>query len=156
MSITARELMTSPVITTDPTASLYQVAELLVHKNISAIPVCEPDGSLAGIISEADVMRPFRETAHRKRKRWLDLLAEGEDLSQEFLDYLRQDTKPAVDLMARHVVTAGPDASLEELAEMMTAHGVKRIPIVENGKLTGIVSRSDLLRGITQMHAIPE
>ncbi len=154
MSITARELMTSPVVTTDPKANLYQVAELLIRKRISAIPVCEPNGTLAGIISEADVMRPFRESVQRVRSRWLDLLSEGEDLSTEFLDYLRQDTTPASDLMARHVITAGPNATLEELAERMTAHGVKRLPIVDAGKLIGIVSRSDLLRGITMMHVV--
>jgi CBS domain-containing protein len=154
MTITAGELMTSPVFTTDLQASVAEVADLLVDKHVSAIPVCKPDGSLAGIISEADVVRPFRESAQRKRKRWLDLLSEGEALSQDFLEYLREDTKRAADLMARHVVTASRNATLAELAELMISHGVKRIPIVDGGKVVGIVSRSDLVRGIAMTRAV--
>jgi CBS domain-containing protein len=150
MTVTAADLMTTPAITVDPNASIGQVAELLVDQKISALPVCKPDGSLAGIISELDVMRPFREAMRRKRDRWLGLIAEGEALSPDFLEYLKTDTKLASDLMARHVVTASPAATLPELAELMVEHGVKRIPIVEGGRLVGIVSRSDLLRAISK------
>jgi CBS domain-containing protein len=150
MTVTAADLMTTPAITVETNTSIGMVAELLVDKQISALPVCKPDGSLAGIISELDVMRPFREAMRRKRDRWLGLIAEGEALSPDFLDYLKTDTKLASDLMARHVVTASPTATLPELAELMVEHGVKRIPIVEGGRLVGIVSRSDLLRAISK------
>lgn len=148
MTMTAADLMTFPVISVTPDAGIGHVAELMVDKRISALPVCKPDGSLAGIISELDVMRPFRESVRRKRDRWLGLIAEGETLSLDFLDYLREDHKAASDLMVRQVVTATPKTTLAELAEMMISHGVKRIPIIDGGSLVGIVSRSDLLRAI--------
>ena len=154
MTLTAAELMTAPVVTAHPEASLAEVAKILVGKKITAIPICNPDGTLAGVISEADVVRPFRESLLRKRQHWLELLANGEDLSQDFLDYLRQDTKPARDMMTKHVVTASKDATLPELAELMISHGVKRIPIVDSGKVIGIVSRSDLLRAISKQPAL--
>jgi CBS-domain-containing membrane protein len=150
MGVTAADLMTSPAVTAQPEASLAEIADLMVSKNISAIPVCKADGTIAGIISEADVVRPFRESARRKRERWLAFFAEGEPLSPDFLDYMRQETKSAADLMAPHVITAGKDATVAQLAELMVAHGVKRIPIVDGGKLIGIVSRSDLLRAIAE------
>lgn len=148
MTITAADLMSSPAVTVTPDTHIGNVAELLVDKRISALPVCKPDGTLTGIISELDVMRPFRESVRRKRERWLGLIAEGEALSQDFLDYLREDSKAASDLMVRQVVTASPRATLAELAEIMVSHGVKRIPIVDGGRVVGIVSRSDLLRAI--------
>lgn len=151
MTITAADLMTSPVVTVMPSTVIGDVAGMLVDKRISAMPVCRPDGSLVGIISELDVMRPFRDSVRRKRERWLGLMAEGEGLSQAFLDYLRDETKAASDLMVRHVVTGRPNSTLAELAEMMTSHGVKRIPIVDGGRVVGIVSRSDLVRAIAKV-----
>lgn len=156
MTVTAADLMTSPVITVTPDAGIGQVAELLVARRISALPVCKPDGSLAGIISELDVMRPFRDSVRRKRDRWLGLIAEGETLSLDFLDYLREDHKAASDLMVRQVVTATPRTTLAELAELMITHGVKRIPIIEGGSVVGIVSRSDLLKAIADTPALPD
>ena len=154
MAITAAELMTSQPVTVSPETGIGKVAELLVERRISAVPVCRPDGSLAGIISELDVMKPFRDSIRRKRDRWLGLMAEGEALSQEFLDYLREDTKSAADLMMRQVVTASPTTTLGEIAELMVAHGVKRIPIIEDGRVVGIVSRSDLIRAIAAAPAL--
>lgn len=148
MAMTAADLMTPQPVTVSPETGIGKVAELLVDRHISAVPVCRPDGSLAGIISELDVMKPFRESVRRRRDRWLGLMAEGEALSAEFLEYLREDTKSAADLMMRQVVTAGPAATLGEIAELMVSHGVKRIPIIDDGRVVGIVSRSDLIRAI--------
>jgi CBS domain-containing protein len=154
MPITAADLMTSPVITVQPHASLAEIADILVAKSITAVPVCAPDGTIVGIVSEADIVRPFRESARAKRERWLVLLAEGEALSDSFLDYLRQDTKSAADVMTKPVVTATTGTTLAQLAELVVSRGVKRIPIVDGGKLVGIVSRSDLLRAIAKAPAM--
>lgn len=154
MTVTAKDIMTSPAVTVAPQASVAEVSALLVSKRISAVPVCNPDGSLAGLISEADIIRPFRESVRLQQNWWLGLLAEGEDLSQEFLDYLRQDTRRAADLMAHHVITADEQTTLPQIAELMTSHGVKRIPILRDGRVTGIVSRSDLVAAIARAPAM--
>lgn len=154
MTVTAKDIMTSPAVTVAPQASLAEVSALLVSKRISAVPVCNPDGSLAGLISEADVIRPFRESVRLRQNWWLGLLAEGENLSQEFLDYQRQDTRSAADLMARHVIIADEQTTVPQLAELMTSHGVKRIPILRDGRVTGIVSRSDLVAAIARAPAM--
>src|SRR5580693_844584 len=105
MAIVAAEIMTSPAVIAGPEANLAEIALLLSSRHISAVPVCKPDGALLGIVSEGDVLRPFRESERQRRDWWLSLIAEGEDLSQDFLDYLRRDLRSAADVMTRHVIT---------------------------------------------------
>ena len=154
MPTTATDVMTSPAIVVAPETSIAEIAVLLTEKHISAVPVCEADGTLAGLVSEGDIIKPFRESIRQKRDWWLGVLAEGERLPQEFLDYIRRDTRTARDVMASHVVTAGADATLPELAELMVEHRVKRIPILRNGKVAGIVSRSDVVAAIARAPAM--
>lgn len=154
MTITAAQFMTSPAITVMPQTGVVEIARLLVTNHISAVPVCEPDGKLAGIVSEADILRPFRESAHLRRQWSLNLLAAGYELSQDFLDYLRDDTRTAADLMMRRVITASEHATLSQLAELMVANGVKRIPILRDQKPVGIVSRADIVRALASAPAM--
>lgn len=154
MSITAADVMTSPAIVVAPETSVADIAALLSAKRISAVPVCGADGTLAGVISEGDILRPFREFARQKRDWWLGVLAEGEDLPEVFLDYIRRDNRTATDLMVRHVITADEQATLPEMAELMTKHGVKRVPILRKGHVVGIVSRADLVAAIARAPAM--
>ncbi|MFC4169078.1 CBS domain-containing protein [Teichococcus aestuarii] len=154
MPFIASDIMSHPPITARPEHSVAEVAALLAERRISAVPVCAADGSLLGIISELDIIRPFRETARQRNEWWLGRLAEGEALSQEFLDFVRRDNRSAADAMQKHVITAGRDATLPQLAELMSAHNLKRIPIVEKGRVVGIVSRSDLVSAIARSPAM--
>ena len=79
------------------------------------------------------------------------MIAEGEELPQDFLDYIRRDTRTAADVMVRHVFTAQEDTTLPELAELMMQHGVKSLPMMRDDKLIGIVSRADLVAAIARM-----
>jgi CBS domain-containing protein len=74
------------------------------------------------------------------------MLAEGTELAPEFLDYVRLDKRRARDLMTRDVITATEGTSTAELADMLSRHRIKRVPILRDGKLVGIVSRADLVR----------
>lgn len=152
--ITAAQIMTSPAVTIAPEASVEEIVRILSDRHISALPVCKPDGTLVGLVSEGDVLRPFRESARLRRDWWLSMLAEGEALSESFIDYLRQDTRTAADLMVRHVVTADEHATLPQLAELMSRHGVKRIPILRGSTVAGIVSRSDMIGALARTPAL--
>ncbi len=154
MTVIAKEIMTSPVTTVTPQASVTEMAQILASKRISAIPVCNDDGTLAGIISENEIVGPFRESKQQQRNWWLTALAEGEDLSDTFAEYLRRDIRTAADLMERHVVSADEQATLPMLAELMVGHGVHRVPILREGKVVGIVSRSDLVRALAKEPAM--
>jgi CBS domain-containing protein len=148
MTITAADIMTKPAITVSPRATIAEIASVLAARGISAVPVCAADGTLLGIISEADILKPFRASARARRDWWLGVLAEGEDLPHDFLDYLRQDTRRASDVMAHPVVTAPEQTTLPHLAELLVKHNVRRLPIERDGKVVGIVSRADMVRAI--------
>ena len=148
MAIKASDIMSRNVVTAAPDDTIRQIAKLLVEHAISAVPVCDGDGHVLGIISEGDILRPLRNSAVQRRTRWLDLLAEGDSLSQNFIDYLKETGRHAHELMTEDVVSATEDASLSELAELMVDRKIKRLPILRNGLVVGIVSRADIVKAL--------
>ena len=150
MPLDAATIMTRTVVTVGPDDTIAAVAKALTDHGISAVPVVAPDGALLGMISEGDLMRPFGQENALRRDWWLNLIAEGTDLSQEFLDYIRLDRHRARDLMSPKVVTAPETASIGELADLLAHHRIKRVPILRAGKLAGIVSRADIVRALAQ------
>jgi CBS domain-containing protein len=154
MSIVAADIMTAPATVVRPETNIAEIASLLASKHFSAVPVCGPDNSLLGIVSESDILKPFRESVRARRDWWLGVIAEGETLPQDFLDYLRQDTRAASDVMVRHVITTDEQATLPQLAELMINHGIKRLPVLRDGKVVGIVSRADLVAVIARTPAM--
>ena len=91
-------------------------------------------------------MRPIGARNATRRAWWLDMLAEGEDLAPAFLDYIRLDKRTASDLMTRDVVTATEDMPIAEIADLLAQHRIKRVPILRNDRIVGIVSRADIVR----------
>jgi CBS domain-containing protein len=146
----ASSIMTRDVVTARPTDTVAHVARLLSDHEISAVPICDDGGALLGMASEGDLMRPFVDSNVKRRGWWLTLLADGTDLAPEFLEYVRLDRHQVSDLMTTPVITAPESASVTELAEKMIEHRIKRVPIVRNGKLVGIVSRADVIRAIAR------
>ncbi len=153
MLLDAAAIMTRTVVTVGPDDTVARVAEVLTKHGISAVPVVAPDGTLAGMISEGDLMRPFGQENALRRDWWLNMIAEGTDLAKEFLDYIRLDRHRVRDLMSPRVVTAPDTASLPELADLLSRHRIKRVPILRDGKLVGIVSRADIVRALAQADA---
>ncbi|SER52731.1 CBS domain-containing protein [Faunimonas pinastri] len=148
MAVKARDIMTRNVVAASPRSDLQSIASLFVKHAISAVPICGPNGELLGIVTERDLLRPFQETVQQKRGWWVEKLAEGHDLSGNFLDLTRAEHREASLLMTSPVVTATEDMELPALAELMSEKGVKRLPVLANGHVVGIVSRADLVRAI--------
>jgi CBS domain-containing protein len=147
----AHALMTSNVLTVSPDDTVATIAGIFAAHNISAVPVCDKAGTLLGMVSEGDLMRPFAESNDLRRSWWLSLLAEGADLAPDFVEYVRRDRLRARDLMTAPVVTATESTTLPQLSELMTRHRIKRVPIVRDGRMVGIVSRADLVRAFSRM-----
>ncbi len=148
MSVDAASVMTRDVITVGPNAMVAEVAAKLAEHDISAVPVCDKDGTVLGMLSEGDLMRPFGAANEMRRAWWLGMLAEGNDLAPEFLDYIRRDRRRAQDLMTREVITTTEQTSLSEIADLMSRHRIKRVPVLSDGKIVGIVSRADVVRAL--------
>jgi CBS domain-containing protein len=150
MTLKASDIMTCKVVTIEPEASVKSIAAALCGHDISAVPVCDAGGDLLGIVSEGDLMQPFGATKMLKRAWWLDLLAEGDELAPDFLEYIKMDHRCARDLMSSPVVTASEDTPVSELADLMISHRIKRLPIIRSGTVVGVVSRSDIVRTLIE------
>ena len=147
--MSAAQLMPRQPVTADPTMSARDIAKLLLERQISAVPVVDASGALLGIVSEGDLVRRRDVDRDDRRSWWLQMLAEGEGLAPEFLAYLRSGDRLVRDLMTREVVTVEEEASLPEIARLLEEHRIKRVPILRQGRVIGIVSRADLVRALT-------
>jgi CBS domain-containing protein len=139
----AREVMTRPVITVQPNVSVGEAAKCLLENHISAAPVVDAGGKLVGMISEGDLMRRYETKTERRQSWWLRMMSGEHILASE---YVKAHAQKVHEVMTRNVVTAGPKTPLGEIADLLESHCIKRVPIVENGALVGIVTRADLLR----------
>jgi CBS-domain-containing membrane protein len=140
--------MTAPVIGIEPTASISDAAGLMLSRKISGLPVIRNDGTLVGIVSEGDFLRRGELGTKQKRSRWLEFLVSPGRAADE---YVQANGRRIDEVMAADVVTVSPGASLPEIVELMTRHHVKRIPVVDDGNVVGIVTRSDLLRALLKV-----
>jgi len=141
----ASDVMVTDIITVTPESDVPKVAEIMLVNHISGAPVVDVDGRLVGMISEGDLIhRGEAGTAH-ERPWWLRLLMGRELLAGEFL---REHSRRVGDLMTHDVVSAAPDTPVAEIATMLERHRIKRVPIVEDGKLVGIVSRANLIQAL--------
>jgi CBS domain-containing protein len=144
----ASDVMVCNVITVGPDASVQEVADLLLRHRISAVPVVGGKGEILGIVSEGDLLnRPESET-ERHNSWWLDALASKETLA---LEYIKSHSRKVADVMTRDVITASPDTSVAQVAALLEKNRIKRVPIVSDGKLVGIVSRANLLQGLASL-----
>jgi CBS domain-containing protein len=142
----AADMMTSPVVTIGPEASVRDAAWTMLTHRISAVPVLDGQGRLVGILSEGDLLRRS-ETGTQRRRSWWGMFGVGsEALAAEFV---KSHGRKVADVMSRNVITAREDTPAPEVARLMETHGIKRVPIVADGKLLGIVSRADFLTALT-------
>jgi len=138
IAMKARDVMTLHVITVGPEMNVRAVANTLVKNRISAVPVVEIDCRLVGIVSEGDLMRRVEAGTESRRSWWRDLFTPSNTLAAEFA---KSHAQKAKDVMTRNVITASPGTGLRVIANLLEKHRIKRIPIVENDRLVGIVSR---------------
>ena len=139
----AKDVMTTPVVTVAPKTSVEEVAKLMLERRISAVPVVDAQSRVQGIVSEGDLMRHAETGAERHPSWWLALF--GAELA---IDYVKSHGRTAAEVMTPEVVTVGERTPLEKIATLLERHRIKRVPVVRNGKLVGIVSRANLLHGL--------
>ncbi len=150
MSIEAASIMTRDVVSVSPDATVKEAAARLSERGISAAPVVDKDGTVLGMVSEGDLMQAFGHKKAQHRAWWLNVLAEGERLAPEFENYLRLDQRRVRDVMTKDVVVVAESATVNEIADLLTKHRIKRVPVVRAGKLVGVVSRADLIRALAR------
>lgn len=138
------DLMTSEVATVTPTMSLRDAAALLAAKGISGVPVLNTANEVVGVLSEADiVVKAGGEVPRNRLLGWL--------LESDLDDKIRAETVD--DAMTARPVTISPKRPVHEAARLMVAENVNRLPVVDKGKLVGIVTRADIVRAFTRSDA---
>jgi CBS domain-containing protein len=146
---TAADLMTRDVAVAHPEMSLLDAVKLLAHRHISGMPVVDDAGTIVGMLSEGDLVR-WHEGYTERQARWLDMLAEGHDLAPEFVHGIREQRRKVKTVMSSGAKTVTEDMPARDIARLMYANNIKRVPVVRDGKLVGIVARSDLVRALAQ------
>jgi CBS domain-containing protein len=152
----AGELMTTRVVTVRPEANRHEIAKALLGAGISALPVVDVAGVPLGMVSEGDLIGRAEPERKQRRDWWLALLAEGETLNEDYLaNVAGKGEATARDLMSAPLVTVQEDTEASEIASLLARYRIKRVPVLREGRIVGIVSRADLLRAISPLAAPP-
>jgi CBS domain-containing protein len=143
--LTAADVMTTDVITVTPETPVREIAKLLYTRRISGVPVIDPNRAVVGLVSEGDLMKHVDVIGEPRRSWWLTLFAGETALAH---DYAKTHGRRAQDVMTPQVITVTPTALLDEIATTLERHRIKRVPVVQDGRLVGIVTRSNLVQAL--------
>lgn len=146
----ARELMTSKLVVALPETPVAGVVELLASRSISAVPVTDATGKLLGLVTEGDLIRRLGEEKRGPLGWFLGMFANPQRLADRFA---KAHGATAEDVMTRELVTVGEEAGADEIARLMEQHNIRRVPVLRDGMLVGLVSRADLLRAVLAVPA---
>ena len=146
------DIMTRQVISVTPQTTIAEAAQLLLDNRISGLPVVDPDGAVVGIVTEGDLLRRVETGTQRRHSHWLEFLIAPGRLAREYTD---ANARNVGEVMSADVVSVTPQDSLPEVIRLMEHHHVKRLPVVEAGRLVGIVSRANLVRAMLHNLAEP-
>lgn len=141
----ARDLMTKDLVTVPPDMPLSAVARIMAERGISGVPVVGPDGTLLGMLTEGDLIRRLAAATDKPASWFAGLFASPADQAARFA---KTHGRRARDAMTTAVHTATEDTPVEQIAALFERTGIRRVPILRDGKLAGIVSRADLLRAL--------
>ncbi|OPX86724.1 MAG: Hypoxic response protein 1 [Pelotomaculum sp. PtaB.Bin104] len=142
----AKEIMNSKVITVQESATIEEIAEILVHNNISGAPVVNQDGDLVGIVTEEDLLH---QETNPRTPGFLNIL--GAFIYINGIEQYREDFKKlaatkAQEIMTTEVITVNADTDIRQVAALMVEHDINRLPVVEDKKIIGIISRADIVK----------
>jgi CBS domain-containing protein len=146
----AIDVMARHIVTATPEMTVQDVAKLMINHGISGIPVVDGDRQLVGIVTEGDLLRRSETGTEHRHSRWSEWFSPNSRLAAE---YIKSHARQLADIMTRDVVSVSELATLGEIADLMEKIRIKRVPVVHDGKLVGIVSRADLVRVLASVGA---
>jgi CBS domain-containing protein len=146
----AADLMTSFVVTVRPDATIEYAAQLMLQYRISGLPVMDSDGAVLGIVTEGDLLRRAEAGTEKRHTRWVSFLIGPGRLAQE---YVHSHGRKVGEVMTERVFSVTPETRLADLVALMETKHVKRVPVVDQGRLVGIVSRADVMGALVGLLA---
>jgi CBS domain-containing protein len=141
----ASDVMTSPVVTVGPDDTARAAAEAMLKLHVSGLPVVDGEGRPLGVVSESDFRFSEAATRERQREAWVAILGGGQDIAENYLDALEREGETVRQIMAKPALCVDQDASIAEVADLMTQRRVKRILVTRLEKVIGVITRADLL-----------
>ncbi|SEW15337.1 BON domain-containing protein [Aliiroseovarius sediminilitoris] len=142
----AKDIMTTSVISAQQDGKVEDAVRLMLDHHVSALPVLDAEGDLKGLISEGDLMRRVRRLDGPRRSWWLEVLGGWGDSAQ---DFVKLRSHRIEDVMTRDVVSVGESTPVAEIARLLEKHRIKRVPVLHDGRVVGIVSRANLLHALS-------
>lgn len=152
----AADVMTTNVITVDPDTSVQALATLLSERGISGVPVVDKDNRLIGIVTEGDLLHRAEtgteRRTERRRSRWLDTIGSDQEAAR---DYVKAHGRIVREIMTRDVISVSDTTDLADVATLLETKRIKRVPVVRDDRLVGIVSRANLVRALATTKSEP-
>ncbi len=150
----AKDIMTTTVATVSADTSVETIAELMLSRNVSGVPVVDAAGAVLGIVTEGDLMlrQDVGADSARHTSWWLRLVSDSKTDASE---YIKTHGTHAVEIMTRDIITVDEETPVGDIARILAEKRIKRVPVVRDGVLVGIVSRVNLLRGLASREEAP-
>jgi len=139
------DIMTHPVITATSETTVGEAAALMLDRRISGLPVVDAAGAVVGIVTEGDLLRRAETGTERRRARWLEFLITPGRLASE---YAQAHGRRVGEVMTDTVLSVAPEDPVTDIVALMERRRIKRVPVVDRGRLVGIVSRANLMRAL--------
>ena len=150
----AHQIMTRPVVTVSPDATIVEAANIMLQRHISGLPVVDSAGKLVGMVTEGDLIRRPEIGTQKKRGRWLGFLTGPGKLAE---DFVHEQGRRVGEVMTKSPLTVTEETPLAEIADLMEKNNVKRLPVTQGDTLVGIVSRANLLQAVASLaRTIPD
>jgi len=141
----AIDVMVRDVVTVRPDTDVAEAIKLLAEHDVSALPVLDREGNLVGVLSEADLIHRTEIGTEKRRPWWLEAVTGGATLAEEFA---KSHGKKVEEVMTDGVISVSEETPLSEIAALFERKRIKRVPVVKDGNLVGIVSRSNLIQAL--------
>jgi CBS domain-containing protein len=145
--LNASDIVTRDLVTVRRGASIAEAIRLMLDNRVSGLPVLDDDDKVVGILTEGDLLRRSETGTETRRPRWLEFLMGPGRIAGE---YVRTHGRKVEEIMTRDLVSVTADTPLDEIVELMERRRIKRVPVLADDLLTGIVSRADLLRALAR------
>lgn len=146
----AVDIMSKDVVCVGPDESVHAMAQTMLARRISGLPVVDSERRVLGIVSEGDLIRRPELETDQARGGWLSLFVSNDENARGFI---KSHGLKAREVMTQPAICIAPDALVAEVVRLLERHHVKRLPVVEGGKLVGLVTRADLLRALAAYRA---
>jgi len=146
----ARDVMTGRVISIETDAPIMRAVQLMLQNRISGLPVVGRKGELVGMVTEGDFLRRGEIGTQRRRNRWLEFLIGPGRLADE---YVHARGRKVDEGMSREPITVTEDTALDEVVRLMERHRIKRLPVLREGTLAGIVTRANIMHALVSLAA---